>query len=213
MPAGYSFRPRVWTLLLAAAACAAGIALGNWQAGRAAEKRAAAAQLEQKRVSLRGVFRPELTVLLDHKLRDRRVGYEVVTPLRLDGEHVLVNRGWIEAGRTREAVPAVNTPSGEVRIEGVALERFPRILTLESKGKVRQSLDIEAFAKETGLRLQPRVIEQHSPADDGLLREWPRPDAGAEKNAAYSFQWYSLAALAVVLALVLSFRKESAPEK
>jgi surfeit locus 1 family protein len=209
MLAGYSFRPRVWALVLAAAACAAGIALGNWQAGRAAEKRAAAAELDRKRVSLRGVFRPEHTVFLDNKIRDRRVGYEVVTPLRLDGEHVLINRGWIEAARTRETLPAVSTPPGDVRIEGVALERFPRVLILESKGKVRQSLDIEAFARETGLRLQPRVIEQHSPAEDGLLRDWPRPDAGAEKNAAYSFQWYSLAALAVVIALVLSFRKDA----
>jgi surfeit locus 1 family protein len=209
MLAGYSFRPRVWALVLAAAACAAGIALGNWQAGRAAEKRAAAAELDRKRVSLRGVFRPEHTVFLDNKIRDRRVGYEVVTPLRLDGEHVLINRGWIEAARTRETLPAVSTPSGDVRIEGVAHERFPRVLALESKGKVRQSLDIEAFARETGLRLQPRVIEQHSPAEDGLLRDWPRPDAGAEKNAAYSFQWYSLAALAVVIALVLSFRKDA----
>ena len=209
MLAGYSFRPRVWALALAAAACAAGVALGNWQAGRAQEKRAAAAELEQKRVSLRGVFRPEHTVLLDNKIRDRRLGYEVVTPLRLDGEHVLVNRGWIEAGRSRDALPAVRTPPGEVRIEGVALERFPRVLALESRGKVRQSLDIEEFARETGLRLQPRLIEQHSSADDGLLRDWPRPDAGAEKNAAYSFQWYSLAALAVVIALVLSFRRNA----
>lgn len=209
MLAGYSFRPRVWALALAAAACAAGVALGNWQAGRAQEKRAAAAELEQRRVSLRGVFRPEHTVLLDNKIRDRRLGYEVVTPLRLDGEHVLVNRGWIEAGRSRDALPAVRTPPGEVRIEGVALERFPRVLALESRGKVRQSLDIEAFARETGLRLQPRLIEQHSSADDGLLRDWPRPDAGAEKNAAYSFQWYSLAALAVVIALVLSFRRNA----
>ena len=212
MLAGYSFRPRLWAIALALAACAAGIALGNWQSRRADEKRATAADLEKKRVSLPGVFRPELTVFLDNKIRNHRVGYEVITPLRLEakdaGEHVLVNRGWIEAGRTRDVLPAVSTPSGEVGIEGVALERLPRLLTLASKGKVRQSLDIEEFAKETGLRLQRRVIEQHSSTDDGLLRDWPRPDAGAEKNAAYSFQWYSLAALAIVLAIVLSFRKD-----
>jgi surfeit locus 1 family protein len=211
MLAGYSFRPRLWALALAVAACAAGIALGNWQSRRADEKRVAATELEKKRVSLRGVFRAELSVLLDNKIRNHRIGYEVITPLRLEsgnaGEHVLVNRGWIEAGRTRDVLPAVSTPSGEVRIEGVALERLPRLLNLPDKGKVRQSLDIEAFARETGLRLQPRVIEQHSSVDDGLLRDWPRPDAGAEKNAAYSFQWYSLAALAIVLAIVLSFRK------
>ncbi|MGH8739762.1 MAG: SURF1 family cytochrome oxidase biogenesis protein, partial [Burkholderiales bacterium] len=47
MLSGYSFRPRLWAVALAAAACAAGIALGNWQAGRAEEKRALGARLAQ----------------------------------------------------------------------------------------------------------------------------------------------------------------------
>ena len=42
---------------------------------------------------------------------------------------------------------------------------------------------------------------------DGLLREWPRPDAGIERHESYALQWYSLAALAVILAAVLSFRR------
>ena len=209
MSAGYSFRPRLWTLALAAAACAAGIALGQWQTGRAEEKRAAAAQLEKRRVAVSGTFRPELTVLLDNKLRQHRAGYEVITPLRTGAEHVLVNRGWIAAGATRDALPAVRTPAGVVRIEGVALERFPRLLVIEksSSGKVRQSIDIGEFSAQTGLRLQPRLIEQHSALDDGLLREWPRPDAGVEKHESYALQWYSLAGLAAALGIVFSFRR------
>ncbi len=205
MPAGYSFRPRAWPLALALAACAAGVALGNWQSRRAEEKRALGARLEP--VSVRGEFVAGRTVLLDNKTRRGRVGYEVVTPLKLkDSMHVLVNRGWIE----RERISELRTPAGEVQVEGIALERFPRILKLETnaKDRVRQTLDIGDYARETGLALQPRVIEQHGGPADGLLREWPRPGAGAEKNAAYALQWYSLAALAVVLAVVLSFRKK-----
>ena len=57
-PGGFSprpplrFRPPWWAVLLAAIGCAAGIALGNWQTGRAAEKRALAATLVQ--VTLHG---------------------------------------------------------------------------------------------------------------------------------------------------------------
>jgi surfeit locus 1 family protein len=209
MASGYSFRPRGWALALAACACAAFIALGNWQARRAEEKRSAAAELESKRLSLRGVFLPELTVLLDNKVRNHRAGYEVITPLRLDGEHVLVNRGWIAAGRTREALPEVRTPPDEVRVEGIKLERLPRVLHMEKaeSTKVRQSMDISEFAAQTGLRLKPFFLEQHSPADDGLLRDWPRADAGVEKHESYSLQWYSFAALAVILLVVLSFRR------
>jgi surfeit locus 1 family protein len=205
MPAGYSFRPRLWALALALAACAAGIALGNWQSRRAEEKRAAAAALESRRVSFRGVFRPELTVLLDNKIRNHRVGYEVVTPLKLnDSTHVLVDRGWFERN-AKEPLP----PMGEVRIDGIALARLPQALRLDekSKSRIRQNLDVAAFAAETGLALQPIVVEQHSDSGDGLLREWPRPDLGVDMHAAYALQWYSLAALAIVLLVVLSFRK------
>jgi len=233
MPAGYSFRPRAWAFAAAAAACAAGIALGNWQARRADEKRALGAQLEQafqaapleipdggidprdyvmKHVAARGRFDDAHTVYLDNKLRHGRAGYEVVTPLRLDGVSVLVNRGWVEAGRTRAVLPQVPAPAGEVRVEGLGLAHLAHALELgpAPPGKVRQNVDLPAFEKETGLRLQPIVIEQHSKATDGLLREWPRPDAGIEKHESYSLQWYSLAGLAVVLFVALSFRRVGA---
>jgi surfeit locus 1 family protein len=140
-----------------------------------------------------------------------RPGYEVVTPLRLAGEpmHVLVNRGWIAAGPARELLPQIRTPAGEISLAGLLREHLPRVLQVgpPSRGRVRQNLSIEDFAAETGLALRPYVIEQHSFADDGLLRDWPRPGPGAEKNEMYALQWYSLAALAVVLLVVLSFRK------
>ena len=212
MASGYSFRPRVWALALTVAACAAFIALGNWQASRAEEKGAAAAAIEKSSVALSGTFLPEYTVFLDNKVRNHRAGYEVLTPLRVDGEGVLVNRGWIDAGPSRDALPQVRTPAGQVRVEGVALERLPRILNRETKasGKVRQSLDIGEFAAQTGLKLRPYFLEQHSPADDGLLRDWPRAGAGVEKHESYSLQWYSFGVLAVVLFIVLSLRRVAA---
>ncbi len=231
MAAGYSFRPRAWRLALAALGCAAGIALGNWQTHRADEKKALAAGNEaarraapveipgaelsssavaNKRVAARGEFDARHAVFLDNKQRRGRVGYEVVMPLRLQDSplHVLVNRGWIESA-ARDAVPQVRTPAGPVRIEGRALERLPQPLAAgPSAGRVRQSVELEAFAAESGLRLQPFFIEQHSALDDGLLRDWPRPGAGVEKHESYALQWYSLAALAAVLGAVFSFRRE-----
>lgn len=212
MVSGYSFRPRAWALALAVASCVAFIALGNWQARRAEAKRALGAHLEANRIALDGTFLPDYTIFLDNKIRNHRAGYEVVTPLRVDGDQVLVNRGWIEAGPTRDVLPKVRTPAGRVHVEGITLERLPRLLNLESKatGKVRQSLDLGEFAQQTGLRLRPYFLEQHSPADDGLARDWPRPDAGVAMHESYSLQWYSFAVLAAVLFIVLSFRRVAA---
>ena len=216
---------------MTAAACVAFVLLGNWQARRAEAKRALGAELERalksppadlstvivagslihKRVLARGRFVAERTVLLDNKLRRGRPGYEVVTPLALAGSewHVLVNRGWIAAPASRETLPDVRTPSGELTVVGIALERLPHALQpgAAPTGKLRQNLDIGAFAAETGLRLQPLVIEQHSDTGDGLSREWPRPDFGIERHESYALQWYLFAGLAIVLLAVLSIRR------
>ena len=155
-------------------------------------------------MTVEGEFAPRYTVYLENKVRGGRVGYEVVTPLRLRGStsHVLVNRGWVEAIRE------VSTPQGELRIEGLELARLPRLLEVgKGSGNVRQTLDIEAFAAETGLKLEQRVIEQHSTTPDGLARDWPPRGTPPEKHQAYALQWYSLAGLAVVLFVVLSMRR------
>src|SRR5687767_16014687 len=115
MGAGYAFRPRWWGIAAAALACAAGIALGNWQGKRADEKRAAAARIE--RVAVVGEFVPRYTVYLDNRVRRGKAGYEVVMPLRLRGseEHVLVNSGRIEAGKARDGHPEAPASRGTAR--------------------------------------------------------------------------------------------------
>jgi len=229
-----SFRPRGWAFVLALAACVAGVGLGNWQAGRAEEKRRLTARLEvalagparelpaqpieaseyaMTRVAAQGEFLPQHTVLLDNRIREGRAGFEVLTPLRLgQGDlHVLVNRGWIAAPARRSLVPAVRTPSGVQRIEGLALEHLPRAYEpwgYIPRGNVLQNLHLEEYRAASGLALQPIVIAQLSDDDDGLSRAWPRLDAGIEKHEMYALQWYSLAALAVALFLILSFRHE-----
>ncbi|HXZ51508.1 MAG TPA: SURF1 family protein [Burkholderiales bacterium] len=235
---GRAFRPKWWGFALAAAGCAAFIALGNWQARRAEEKRALAARLDaalraparelpprpvaasdyaQQRVAALGTFLSKYTVLLDNKIHDGRLGYEVVTPLRLGQSslHVLVDRGWVAAGARRDELPELRTPSGELRIEGFAVQRLPQAFEPQHRpprGRVWQNLRLDDFAAATGLALQPVVIEQLSQVDDGLLRDRERPDTGAERNASYALQWYSFAALSVILFLVQSFRREQRTE-
>jgi cytochrome oxidase assembly protein ShyY1 len=210
MISAYSFRPRWWPCALAAAACAAGIALGNWQSGRAAEKRAAVAN--EKHLQLRGEFLERYTVLIDIKLNRGRPGYHVVQPLRLaDGRHVLVNRGWVAAPLHREHLPHLRTPPGLHDIEGQALDHFPRANApagAKPEGRVWQNVEVTTFAVWSGLKLEPYVLEQHSPLADGLARNWPRADAGVEEHEGYALQWYSLAVLSAVLCVALCIRRE-----
>ena len=225
----------------AALAAAVGVAvtawLGSWQLERAAEKRALQQRIDQaqhrppvhlpsepvpadtvayQHVEAYGQFRPELTILLDNRVREGRVGYEVITPLRLvPGElHVLVNRGWVKAPRTRQELPAVVTPAGPVHVEGIALPPSKRYLELSSRtviGAVWQNLDPERFAAAHKMALQSVVLQQRNDAADGLLRAWPRLDAGVDTHRAYALQWFAMSALIAVAYAALLVRGRRAP--
>jgi len=229
------FRPRWWWFAFALAAASAFVALGNWQLRRAEGRRALAAAHQAalkapavtlpgrpidalayalRRVAVRGSFVPEQTVYLDNRLRHGRVGYEVVTPLRLEGSalHVVVMRGWVAAGRSRNDLPRVPTPGGVLRVEGVALAEIPQRYEpkgAQPEGRIWQNLSVDRMRAATGLALQPVLIEQRSETGDGLARDWPQRGSGAEKNENYALQWYSLAALALILWIVLSFRRDA----
>ena len=199
-----------WGVLLAALGCAAGIALGNWQSGRADEKRALAAS--QKAEALRGEFLPKYTLYLDNKTYRGKPGYHVVQPLRMaDGRQMLVNRGWLPAGATRAQLPEVRTPVGTVSLEGLRLDHLPRAFEpagAKRDGSVWQNASIDEVAAWSGLTLERWLLEQHSELEDGLVRDWPRAGSGVEMHQSYALQWYSLAVLSVVLFFVLNIKRE-----
>jgi surfeit locus 1 family protein len=103
----------------------------------------------------------------------------------------------------------VRTSAGVVALQGVRLDHFARAFEpagTKPSGTVWQNVSVEEFAAWSGLALEPWVFEQHSALDDGLARDWPRPDAGVAMHESYALQWYSLAALSLVLFIGLNVK-------
>ena len=228
----YHFRPGLWPTLAATAGLAATLALGVWQLGRGNEKNALQAEFDARRreppiaagaaeidaqtvagraVVARGRYAPAYTIYIDNRLHRGVAGYHVVTPLKLDGSemHLLVDRGWIGGG-ARSAPPAVATPEGSVEVRGTAVQpstRFLELSTRVAEGNVWQNLVIERYRQAVPIRVQPFVLQEESSAPDGLVREWPAPNAGADKNYAYAAQWFAMALAIVLLFVFLNLRR------
>jgi surfeit locus 1 family protein len=161
-------------------------------------------------VEAAGTFDPARQFLIDNKVSQGRVGYHVVTPLRLDdGRAVLVDRGWIPGGATRAEVPAVPVPEGRVVVRGrlnLPSQGYVELARTVPEHGVWQNLDPGRFTAATGLPVLPVVVEATQGGGDGFVREWPRPDAGADKHRIYMMQWYAFAAMAAGLWLWFTFR-------
>jgi surfeit locus 1 family protein len=165
-----------------------------------------------RKLEVRGVFDAAHTILLDNRIYKGVAGYHVLTPLIIDGGSlaILVNRGWVAVGRSREQIPLPPTPRGLVRLEGMAVDPHSRYLELmhaPPQGRVWQNLDFGRYAATSRLTLQPVLLLQTSPQADGLQRDWPRPDTGVSMHVSYEIQWYSLATTLAVLWLVMNVKR------
>ena len=231
---GWQFAPALWPTVAALFFFVLTLWLGNWQSERAEAKRALQAQYDAatqappihvgksllarddllyRKIEVQGRFDDAHTILLDNRVQGGVAGYHVLTPLKIDGSPlaILVNRGWIAAGRSRAQLPVVPVPLGTVRLEGMAVDPHSRYLELAHatpQGRVWQNLDFARYTVLTGQTLQPVLLQQTNFQPDGLQRDWPRPDTGVSMHLGYAFQWYSLATTLAVLWVVMNVKRE-----
>jgi surfeit locus 1 family protein len=231
----FSFRPRLVPTLAAVLGVLVTALLGDWQLNRAAEKMQLQERIEQAgrhapihlgaaqmdpaevvyfRVEANGEFKRDATIYIDNRVRNGVAGYEIVTPLRVEGSahYVLVDRGWVQAGVSRSQLPEVATPAGMVVVEGIALPGNPRVFELSSEvqaGPVWQNVTVDRYRKAFGLDLQPIVLHQQSDLGDGLLREWKRPDVGIDRHRGYALQWFSMSVVIIAAYVILNVKRAS----
>ena len=222
--------PRPFATAAATGAVLLFVALGNWQLGRAGEKRAlhdefsragpvmplsstAAPAPRYQRVSARGIYDASHQFLLDNMTHEGRAGMDVLTPLLLaDGSAVLVNRGWVAFGATRDSLPEIGVgqdpravsgrldqlPRPLIRLEAAPARGWPRLISYPR---------IEDLAAALGRELHPQLILLDAGAPDGYVREWRVPGTTPDRHLGYAIQWFAFAATAVAIWIALSLKR------
>lgn len=225
------FAPRPAGTVAAVAAAFLCATLGNWQLGRAAEKRALTADFARagpalelgtlpagapryQRVTARGHYDSGRQFLLDNRSHAGQAGMEVLTPLVLaDGSAVLVNRGWLPHGPSRETLPGVGVadapravsgrldelPQPSIRLDAPPAAGWPRLV---------QYPRMDELSAMLGRKLQPRMLLLDPAEPDGYVREWSVPGTTSERHLGYAVQWFAFAALAIAIWIAVSLRRE-----
>ena len=139
----------------------------------------------------RGEALGERQYLLDNRTRNGVAGYHVHVPMLVTGldRLMLVNRGWVEVGRSRERRPDVSLTSSEIVISGV-VEYPRRTLLLGDDGyarstwpKVVQRIDLEKTARDLDRQVLPFVVLMDAEHPHGFVREWtPYLGIGPERH-------------------------------
>jgi cytochrome oxidase assembly protein ShyY1 len=168
-------------------------------------------------VSATGRYDAERGVLLRNRTYDGVKGFEVIVPLVTgDGTALLVNRGWVRAGRTAtESIDVPAPPAGEVTVTGRL--RPSQHASPEQRGQADDGAQRSVVRLDVpwlGERLPYPVyagyaeLTEESPAPSEAPELLPAPDLGTGPHLAYAMQWWVFAVIGVV-GWVLLMRREA----
>jgi cytochrome oxidase assembly protein ShyY1 len=202
------------------------ITLGFWQLARAVEKEdalrlaqtrrlappvsidkmdpSAGSGLDDKRVLLEGRYLAERAFLLDNRILQGQVGYELLMPFRdAKGITVIVNRGWIKAPPTREELPTFETPGEHLHLQGrihvPASAALPDTHATPSWPTVIQAVNVPDLARLAGLEAFPFVVRLN-PEQPGVTNaDWPTVNMDPDRHRAYAAQWFLMAIALLVV--------------
>ena len=235
-PLSRRFNPPLWATLGTLALGAVFASLGSWQLGRSEEKAALFARFDQGSIGTAapapadgtkletdryavimasGRFDVDHQILLDARTRDGRAGYDVLTPLVVDGAAILVNRGWVPANPNRQKLPEIAVSDQPRAVTGL-LDTLPRAALVAGPLDIRPEMpwprvmlyptaaDIER-ALGYPVRDYQLLLDAREP--DGFNRSWRPALLSPQEHVGYAVQWFALAGLLVVLYVALNWRR------
>jgi surfeit locus 1 family protein len=196
------------------------IALGCWQLNRADQKTRILADYEQRsaadplpleaftgfapsaldgrRVLLRGRYLPEHSFLLDNRIFRGKVGYELISPFQeRSGAVLLLNRGWLQAPPTRDQLPRIETPSGDLQLTGefhaATAASPPPLLASAGWPRVVQAVDTAEMGRLAGIPAFACLVRVAADQPGASPADWARINLSPARHIAYAVQWFLLA--------------------
>ena len=211
------------------------ISLGVWQLERAAfkgeiqsiyesrlqsdylvfEELDKAENIKFAKLSFKGDYDTSRQLLVDNKTFEGRVGYHVLTPFKLASGAglVLVNRGWVPLGDSRDVLPVILEPkksgivSGVVNIPETDGFTMGEVKFEEAWPQRVPFIDIDLFNVGFDEELLPFILWLGEDQPGHYHRDWNPVWADPDKSRAYALQWFAFAFIAALMFFVLNLRE------
>jgi len=232
----YQFNPGILSTVVTVAFLYIMMSLGFWQLDRAEFKDTLQQKITERKslstsgidklpqstderrylpVKITGQYDFEHNFLLDNKTFNGRVGYHVFTPVKITGTRaVLISRGFINLGKSRDQLPVIETPESEINIQGILDLQPSRALVLaenvnqtEHWPLVLQYLDLEEVSQTLGYELYDMVLWLNEKEPGSFEYDLPVLNLNAAKNNGYAFQWFAMSLALFIIYIVVNTKK------
>jgi cytochrome oxidase assembly protein ShyY1 len=174
---------------------------------------------QYRQVEFSGHYDNGNSFLLDNRVHEGQVGYDLITPVITEANLVvMVNRGWLPQGPSRAQLPVPEAITGNVTLRGsvyvpvgtpfvlddaIASGGGPRVIQLLNPAQMAEAAGYSASM------LFPYSVRLAEGAPGVLVRDWPVISTTPEKHRGYAVQWFAMAAMLLGLYLYYSTRPET----
>ena len=226
------------------------VSLGTWQLNRASEKHTLQKIINQKSfleplslnmpfdefspyqiVQATGHYRIKDSILLDNIVNQGKQGYHLITPFEILASRaiILVNRGWLPQGNTKEEIPKFITPEDLITITGHLSHPLskPELLgdisnPLSPTPQLWYYMDQAFFSQINGYPVLPLILNLEiggetstisstpipiEDTDVALIQDWPSYDANSSTHIRYSILWFIFALFGLIAYISISLQK------
>lgn len=169
-------------------------------------------QHQNRRVAMTGHYLNDRSIFLIYQTYADQIGYEVVTPFRLDDIDmtVMISRGWSGISDDAELASALPRIDGTLRLEGQIYVPTAKQASLtnaahdETWPLVLRYLNMDELSPRFDTPLFPYVVRLAVEQPGVLIRHWPVVLVDSGRNFSYALQWFAMSIAVIVVSLILS---------
>jgi len=246
----YQFKPAFLTNLFFFIVILVLVILGSWQLNHADEKKLLQQMIDERSlqeplslnmpfdefspyqlVQASGNYRPKDSILLNNIEYQGKPGFHLITPFEILASRavIMVNRGWLAQGKSRDELPTFKTPEGLITLEGHLAPPGSKPALASTTGQpiaptppLWYYMDQQFFSQIYGYSILPLMLNlrtggqtstyhstriPESDSDTPLILDWPEYDAKSGMHTRYATQWFVFALIALIAYLGVSFKK------
>ena len=161
------------------------------------------------KVKVTGEYDNRSPLLLDNRVRHGRPGYEVISPFQtIEGQWLLVNRGWVEASLDRRVLPEITAVTEQVVLTGYLYQSPGKQIMLGEDNwvagpgsKVIQNAAPDKVSEKLGNIFYNYHLRLEADSPGTYETGWIIVNVQPGKHIGYAVQWGALALALIILSI------------
>ncbi len=171
--------------------------------------------IEFTKIIIKGKYINDKQFLLDNKIFNKQAGYEVISPMLLDNQIILINRGWV-SNNNRQSLPKIDIKNINEAAIGYIYQykdfyQLSEDIYTNVWPLVIQNIEINKIQEMFEPNIFPYIIMMNEEQSNSYSLQTIYKKNSDLKHYMYAGQWFLFALIGIIFMIIL-YRKDKRDE-